>query len=316
MPVVKASFAYGVKEEIARKDWSDECKRSILSAFLKINGGLRISGGKEEIELSSESATTAKALYSYISSLYGVNVHFAYTKGIGARKGVKYHVLIDEADYLLGDLEVDFFAYKVPKNAVINDELTAAYLAGAFLCSGSVNDPKTSNYHLEFSFQDENYAKWFAKLLGKTKGGRFSAKLAKRRNRHIVYLKRSDEISELLAYMGAYESCLKFENIRVDRDFQNLDNRLYNIDSANMAKTIKASQRQLEEIEYFRDNVGLENIPNLKLRSLMKLRLEHPDASLDELARLLSEELASTVSKSNVNHLFRHLHQEYLKHHG
>jgi DNA-binding transcriptional regulator WhiA len=69
-------------------------------------------------------------------------------------------------------------------------------------------------------------------------------------------------------------------------------------------------------VAYFAEEVGLENISNPKMRLLMELRLSHEDASLEELANLMSEELASTVTKSNVNHLFRAIHQKYEETHG
>jgi len=307
------SFAREAKEEITRQNWSDEMKRSILSAFIKINGHIRLSSGKESLELSSENAQIAKTLYSYIHNLYGVEVRFAYTRGIGFHKRVKYHVLVDDPESLLGDLEVDFLEGKIPHNPVANDLLSAAYLAGGFLASGSVNDPKSSNYHLEIALNDGNFAKWFSHLLNKVQGHQFNSKVSKRRGQYIVYLKRSDQISDFLVLVGAPDSCLEFENVRVDRDFANIGNRLQNLDTANMGKTLEAAKRQKAEIEFFVKTVGWERIDNPKLKSLMKLRLEHEDATLDELAEMLSEELAATVTKSNINHLFRYIHQEYQK---
>ena len=140
--------------------------------------------------------------------------------------------------------------------------------------------------------------------------------MAARRKQWIVYLKRSEQIADFLILMGANDSCLHFENVRVDRDFANNSNRLNNLDTANFAKTMKASERQKKEVAYFAEEVGLENISNPKMRLLMELRLSHEDASLEELANLMSEELASTVSKSNVNHLFRAIHQKYEESHG
>ena len=79
---------------------------------------------------------------------------------------------------------------------------------------------------------------------------------------------------------------------------------------------MSAAQRQLEEIHYFEEHGGLSQFRNPKIEALMNLRLTHEDASLDELAELLSDELASTVSKSNVNHLLRDLHKRYLDANG
>jgi len=310
------SFASRVKEEIASVAWEDEQIRSLLSAFCKINGHYRYSNGKSLLEISSENSKVAKSLYVFIKKIYGVNVSFAYTKGINLNKKVKYHILCEEPDYILGDLEVDFFNEKIPHNAIATNELLAAYISGAFMCCGSVNNPTSSNYHLEFSFSSETYARWFSKLVNRATFGKLDAKIIKRRNNFVVYLKKSDQIADLIILMKATESALEYENIRVDRDFSNIGNRLLNLDSANLKKTMEASKRQVEEIKYFVEEIGWDSVTNPKLKILMKLRLEHEDATLEELREMLSDELASEVSKSNINHMFRHIHSEYIKIHG
>ena len=309
------SFAREVKEEIARGEYSDEQKRSRLSALAKISGGLRLSGREETLDISTDVAAVAKAIYRDLVDLYGANARFAYTRGVGARARIKYHVLVEDPRLILGDLEVDFLTDKIPHNAVANDSLSAGYLAGAFLAAGSVNDPKNANYHLEIALGKEAYAKWLQKLINRVNGHHFNAKVAPRRKQWVVYLKRSDEISDFLILIGAKQSCLKFENAKIDRDFANVDNRLQNLDEANFGKTQEAASRQLMEIRFFAER-GYQDITSPKLRILMGLRLAHEDATLEELAELLSEEIASTVSKSNVNHLFRKLHALYLEHHG
>lgn len=309
------SFAREVKEEIVKYAWSEPAERSLLSAYIKDNGHLHRADGVESLELVSESAAIIKAMYGYIHSIYGLDPTFAYSKGMGFSKRSRYHLILKDPEDLLSDLEVSFFEGKLPHSLTEDPEQAAAYLAGSFLSSGSVNDPSSSNYHLEISFSQENYAKWWSHLLNKVQGHQFKSKLSKRRNEWIVYIKKSEEISDFLVYIGAPESCLKFENVRVDRDFSNIGNRLANLDMANLSKTLSTGKRQKEEIEYFASTMGLDNVSNPKLQALMKLRLEHEDASLEELASLLSEELSTTISKSNVNHLFRYLHEEYKKAH-
>lgn len=308
------SFAAGVKEELALLERDDESKRSLLSSFIKINGHIRFSNGVTILELVSENAKIAGMLYRYLHTLYGVSVSFSYTRSAGLARHVHYHVNVkDEASDILDDLGVDPLDSKGSKAVIVTDTQVAAYLSGAFLASGSVNSPESSHYHLEITLGDEDYAKWLSKTWNKYGGHHFSSKVAKRRKQFIVYLKKSEEIADFIALMGASEHCLLFENIRVDRDFSNVGNRLMNLDSANMGKTLKAAERQKMEINYFVNTIGYDRIDNEKLKALMRLRLLHEDATLEELAHLLSEELSSTVSKSNVNHLFRHLDSEYKK---
>ena len=306
------SFAEKVKEESARSERDKEEKRSLLSSFIRLNGYLSLREGDERLDISSESSSIAKAIYQYLHDLYGVNARFAYTRSAGFLKRIVYHVLLEkEPEDILNDLGIDFFSIENPKNLVVNQKQIAAYLTGAFLAKGSINSPKSSSYHLEFSFTDPSFAKWIQKLLTRYPFHSFNAKMILRRNHYVVYLKRSDEISDFLILLNAKSCCLEFENVRVERDFANVTNRLSNLDTANYAKTLKSSEAQVEQIHYFVNKLGWEGIGNEKLKALMKLRLEHPDASLNELSHLLSEELNTMVSRSNINHLFRYLAEQY-----
>jgi len=319
MPEQTLSFASSVKEECAGLSRPDEEKRSFLSAFVKINGRLHKTSEGSSLELVSESAAIAKGVYRCLHDLYGIEARFAYTRGAGFLKRVLFHVLVErEAEDILDDLGIELLEGRLPSFALQTSEQQAAYLSGAFLASGSVNDPRSAHYHLEIALADETYAKWFLHMWRQIANHHFSCKSVPRRGKTVLYLKKAEEISDFLVLIGAQEACLRFEDVRVDRDFANIGNRLQNLDSANMGKTLHASERQVEEINYFVKTLGYDKIENEKLKALMRLRLSHPDASLGELATLLSEELASEVSKSNVNHLFRYLDDEYRKvpHHG
>ena len=310
------SFARLVKEESAKAERSFSEKKALLSSFVRINGYLRIRGKQEGLELSSENSAIAKCVYQYLHELYGVDVRFAYTRSAGFLKRMVYHVIVDdEAGKILEDLEVDFFNPEKPRNVISSSEEVAAYLTGAFLAGGSVNNPASRSYHLEICVKDEGFAKFLLKIWSKYQPHPFSCKLSKRRNQFVLYLKRGDEISDFLVLMGAKDQCLAFEDVRISRDFSSIGNRLSNLDTANYGRVVLASKRQIEEINYLFEKEGKENISNPKLLALMELRVKNPDASLDELSKLLSEELNTEISKSNVNHLLRyvHTHEEELR---
>lgn len=309
----KVSFTQKVKEEIASINFEDERLRALLASFIKINGSLSLNDGKERITLRTENAKIAKFIYHTVEKLYGIPCRFAYSKAMNFKKRLFYNVIIDEADYIISDLEISFLDGKIAKSIVANDDLIAGYLCGAFLASGSVNSPKKSNYHLEIALNDENYMKWFLKLFSKLKSGEFNVKSIKRRNQYVVYIKRSQQITEFLILIGVTNTALEFENVRISRDFSNIGNRLSNLDSANYAKTVGASSKQIEDIKILDKIVGIDKIENVKQRELMKLRLENEDMSLQELADHLSEILNTNVSRSNVNHLFRAIHQRALQ---
>lgn len=313
MHVKPLSFAMQAKEEIAEHQWPEELQRSLLSGFAKTNGSLRITEAGEELDLSSESARIAKMLYLLAGKRYGGSPHFAYSRSFGRGKKTRFHVLIPHASDILDDLHVDFLSGKIDPSVVQSDEEARCYLSGAFLASGSVNDPSSSNYHLEIAVSSSSYAKWLSHLINKVLGHHFTSKVSSRRNQWIVYLKRSDQIPEFLVLIGATEACLKFESVRIERDEMNIENRMLNLDSANMSKTLATAKKQVAQIQYLVERYGYDVFPSDKAIALMKLRLTHPEASLAELSTLLSEELSATVSKSNINHLFRSLEEIYIQ---
>jgi len=312
----KVSFTQKVKEEICSLTFSDEHLRALLSAFIRINGSLNIGSKRPQIVVKTESAKTAKFIYYSVERVYGLSCRFSYMKTMNFRKRLTYNVIIDEGEYLLDDLEISFLEGKISKNIVYTDDMLSGYISGAFLAAGSCNSPKNSNYHLEFCLREENFAKWFSKLLLRCKLTEFSPKVVERRGKYVVYLKKSQQIVDLLSLMGATNTTLEFESIRIDRDFSAIGNRLQNLDYANYNKTTSSSKKQIKDIKIIDQVLGIEHVQNKKQQALMRIRLQHDDASLSELAQLLSDELGEPVSRSNINHLFRAIHQSAERYKG
>lgn len=310
------SFAFLCKEEIASRDFSDDEIRPFLSAFCRQNGSFRMAGGVDELDFSCESAKVAKLIYELGKRRYGISARFSYSRSMGFYKKMKYHVLFSSPETIMDDLEIAFLERIRPNEVVKSVSHYPAFLMGAFCASGSVNDPSSSNYHLEITHYDERDAKWLLHIFAKANGGQFHPRLIKRRNQFVVYIKKAEEIADFLIAIGATQCCLKFEDVRVSRDFSNIGNRLEILDRANLDKSMSASRMQALYIEDYLSRVGMERIKNQKLKLLIQLRMDNEEASMEELAHLMSEELAMTVTKSNVNHLFRFLKQEYEAHHG
>ena len=137
----------------------------------------------------------------------------------------------------------------------------------------------------------------------------FNPRIIQRRSNYIVYLKRSDQISSFLVLIGAEESCMEFENVRVDRDYRNIDNRWQICDEANLRRTISSAKQQLEDIRIVENKCQDELARSEKMRWLIRLRKENDEASLRELAEMMSDIFDIEISKSNVNHLFRKIHE-------
>ena len=311
----KSSFTSKVKEELVNNTYpSNDRLRALLSAYIRINGSLVFRHKRTLLQLNMENAKIAQFIYKNINDTYHNNAELIVKERNNFHKSKSYMIEIDESsEEIMSDLEISFLEGKISKNIVKNDDTISGYLAGAFLAAGSVNSPETSNYHLEIALNNENYAKWLAKLFARYKNSNIEPKIATRRDQYVIYFKKSDQISNFLIMIGAVSSCLEFEDVRADRDLNNSYNRLTNMDTANMKRTIETGQRQVEEIKLIDALLGVDNISNIKERELCKLRLLNESASLQELASMMSEKFKKTITKSNINHLFRAIHQLYLR---
>ena len=309
----KNSFTSQVKEELASNVYtSGDRLRALLSAYIRINGSLVFRHKKTLLQLNTENAKIGRFIFETINEIYHANAELIVKEKRNLDKSKSYMIEItDASEAIMDDLEISFLEGKISKNIVKNDNTISGYLIGAFLAAGSVNSPVTSNYHLEIALNSENYAKWLAKLFAKYKNSNIEPKITHRRDEYVIYFKKSDQISNFLIMVGAVSSCLEFEDIRANRDLMNNANRLTNMDTANMKRTIETGSRQAEEISYIEQALGIDNITNLKERELCRLRLQNEAASLQELADLLSEKFKKPISKSTVNHLFRSIHALY-----
>ena len=311
----KSSFTSQVKEELVSNAYpSNDRLRALLSAYIRINGSLVFRHKRTLLQLNMENAKVGKFIYQNINDIYNTKAELIVKERNNFNHSKSYMIEIDESsETIMDDLEISFLEGKISKNIVKNDDTISGYLAGAFLAAGSVNSPVTSNYHLEIALNSENYAKWLAKLFAKYKNSNIEPKITTRRDQYVLYFKKSDQISNFLIMIGAVSSCLEFEDVRADRDLNNSYNRLTNMDTANMKRTIETGKRQAEEIRLIDQYLGIDNLGNIKERELCHLRLENEAASLQELADLMSEKFKKTITKSNINHLFRSIHEFYLR---
>jgi DNA-binding protein WhiA len=183
-----------------------------------------------------------------------------------------------------------------------NTQKMRSYLRGAFMASGSINNPETSRYHLEIYSIYEEHNQDICDMLN---AYGLNARALERRNGYISYLKGAEKIADFLTLIGATNSMLKFEDVRIVRDMRNSVNRLVNCETANMNKTIDAASKQIDNIEFIQDRVGLQALPE-KLQEIAELRLEHPEVSLKELGEMIP---SGAISKSGINHRIRKINE-------
>ena len=186
-----------------------------------------------------------------------------------------------------------------------NDEEKTSFLRGLFLATGSISNPSTSGYHLEFNIGTKKDALYIIKLL---KEFNIVSRLLKRLHNYMVYIKSAEMISDLLKRFNAINSMFYFEDIRIYRDHKNMVNRLNNCEIANQEKTIATGLKQLEDIKYLEDN-DLLPLLDEKIKEVITYRLKYPETSYQELADIISQETNHKISKSGINHYFRKIRQ-------
>jgi DNA-binding protein WhiA len=167
------------------------------------------------------------------------------------------------------------------------------FLRGVFLSSGTIINPKKS-YHLEFTLQDADTA---ASLESFIEDQGFAAKKVVRKNNHVIYFKESENIEDVLSFMGATNAALEIMNIKIYKGLRNNANRITNCETANINKLVDASAEQIEAIRKIQRTKGLDFLPD-QLKQVAEARIENPELSLKEIALKMDP----VVSKSGVNH--------------
>lgn len=303
-----ASYASEVKKELTGLEVHPEHARVELSALIRMNGSLSLQNHHFVLTAQTENPAIARRIFSLIKQNYGMESELLVRKKMKLKKNNQYLVRLkrDTNKVLqdLGILDDSGLSIKtgVTSDILGEDQRMRSYLRGAFLATGSVNNPETSRYHLEIYSLYETHNNDIAEMMNHFG---LNAKTTRRRNGYIVYLKEAERIADFLQLIGATNSMLKFEDIRIVRDMRNSVNRLVNCENANINKTVAAAERQVENIKHLRDTVGLDSLPQ-KLQEIATLRLEHPEVSLRELGEMVP---SGAISKSGINHRLRKLNQ-------
>ena len=175
-----------------------------------------------------------------------------------------------------------------------------AFLRGVFMAGGSVSRP-SGDYHMEIVTENEELARLILKIMH---GFSLSARMTDRKKDFIVYLKDGDHIIDFLSIIGAHQSLLEFENVRIVKEMRNHVNRQVNCETANLNKVIRASVLQVACIRYLQSRGSYVRLPE-KLKETAELRLQHPDISLNDLVEFTD----GTVGKPGLNHRLKKIQQ-------
>ncbi len=185
-----------------------------------------------------------------------------------------------------------------------NDADGGAFLRGVFVCCGSVTDPK-KEYHLEMVLPERARIDPLKGFIGEHG---IKIKSTIRNKSEVLYAKTSEIIEDFLTYIGAGIHALEIMQVKIEKDIRNRANRCVNCDSANLDKTVAASEKSRRDIEYIIETAGLESL-SAELRETALLRLDNPESSLSELCGMLSEGKARPISRSGLNHRLKKLSQ-------
>lgn len=293
------SFAEQVKNEIAHcKPENAACRYAELAALLCMGGSLMLgSRGHVGIEFStSNNAVARKALKMWMES-FAVRPEVRVRQGLRLRKKNYYILRVPPSFASTKTLQqLSLFPKDKEFSAIDlkNPACQRAFLRGAFMGGGSVNQPK-GDYHLELLTGNESFAQKLLKIMCRF---HLPAKMTDRKGDYLVYIKEGNGVSAFLQLIGADQAYMKFESVRIVKEMRNNVNRVVNCETANLQKTVDAAIRQRRDIEKLQAS-GLYLRLTPKLQEAAELRMSHPEASMSELATL------SGLTKSGLVHRFR-----------
>ena len=298
------SFTERVKNEISLLELTKSEEIAELSALVRANAKFF----DNYAEIYTENVKVAKRVFSLIKNIYNVSCEIITKKSqVFDKKNIYYIRIEEKKDIILKDLSVvdneNNFIDVVEEYVIGSLDEIKAYIRGAFLAKGSINDPQTSQYHLEFLFDNKDESVLVQRLLNEFD---LNAKILLREKKFMIYIKDSDDISDFLKIIGANQAVMYYENVRALREQKNITNRLNNCEQANTDKILMSSNEQIKDINLILDKLGEEFLDE-KLKEAAEYRLKYPESSLLELSDIISMETNKKITKSGLNHRFRKL---------
>ena len=301
------SFSSDVKKELS------ECQSSDIEILKAELYGILLFGKtfcEDKIVFTTENSYAAKRATYLLERLYTPIIERQ--NALRARSGDSrlYRISVVDSNDCRRIYE-DFghsssqVTLRVNRANLPTDSTSAAFVRGAFFACGSVSDPMKS-YHAEFCVPHKNLSVDLCKILTEVTECRFIPKTVRRSGSYIVYFKESDQICDLLTYIGAPIQSMEIMGTVAVKQVRNNVNRRINSEIANIDKVASASAKQLEAIEYIKKTIGLEALPE-DLREIAYLRLDNPEMSL----RALGENLSPPISRSGANHRMQRI-MEYM----
>lgn len=316
------SFASETKNELARIEPEKKCcQLAEISGFLRVAGSLRLAGGgKFRIVITTENPAIARHYKKLIQEYFGIEtrLEIGESAAVGKSRSSRhyaYSITIDpenlseqilrETGILLIKEGNNYISDGIYSGIVKTKCCRKAYLRGLFMGNGTMSDPEKS-YHLEFVCHSETLANDLKKMINSFVD--LSAKVAKRGNSYIVYMKKADYIRDTLAIMGASSQVFSMEETRIKKSMISDAKRIANCDTANLDRSVDAAMRQLDAIRKIEETRGLAWLPE-KLQEVARLRVENPYLSISALGELCDPPL----KKSGINNRLKKIEELAVK---
>ena len=304
------SFSKKVKLELEKQvGTARHCRIAEIAALTSMCGTVIFSGeNSPSIVIFTENISVARKYFTLVQKTFNITMCLS----VRAHPTLKHKHMyflktagMEEARKLLQALKLEGHAGELGSQDFLVNQLLIqstccrrAFLRGAFLAGGSINDPKKS-YHFEIVCGSEKKAERLKELMNSFFLG---AKVVSRKKSYIVYMKEGSHIVEALNVMEAHVALMELENVRILKEISEDVNRKVNCETANINKTVSAAVEQIEDIHLIQNTIGLESLPE-GLLEIARARLKNPEATLAELG----EALSPPVGKSGVNHRLRKL---------
>ena len=303
------SFATEVKKELLNIDTMPCCKDALVAGILQGNSEIVLGGKSIKLIVKSPMPSVIRYLAPVLKQKYDLKTETSYLERTNINKNRIYCLkVLDDAKDIIHDYHLmPFDTITFDDELIENDCCQIAFIRGLFIAKGSINDPRKSSYHLEIVFKKPEIAVITQTILNNVG---IETTLTTRRNQSMLYIKKSELISEFLAYLGANSGVLQFEDLRIRRDLNNAVNRVMNCDIANANKSLQYCNDQLKAISYLREKELISKL-SIRLQDAIRLREEYPEASLSELSEFSDKILGKHMSKSGISHCLTEIMRYY-----
>ncbi len=287
-----------------------------IAGFMRFAGSVGLAGGgKFRMVMTTPNLAVVRHYKKLIRSYFDVDTDIevgspgSNARGLKGAKAKEYIIRIEpenNSEMILREMGIlivregmNTLSDGIYEGLIKTKCCRKAYLRGAFLGAGTINNPESS-HHFEINTSSGVCARELRRLINTFVD--INARIVERKTGYGVYLKARDQIADTLAIMGASKTYFDYQDKIIRKDAISAARKIEQLDLVNMDKAIQAAERQVSDIQKIAAKQGLESL-SPKLQEVAMLRLDNPDLGIEALGQLLSPPL----SKSGVNNRLRRI---------